>query len=149
MPSSRTCKIARFRTDFFQLSSICRIGRKMSKVRDKSHDPSETDTGTGWWKPGLRVPPTASSSISILRTQRVNRPARGQESTVSSLGGSRRRERLERAAGATGEICEVITEHTFVTFRTNDLRKAIPMVGAPPQAINVSRYDLTGETQCS
>jgi hypothetical protein len=43
----------------------------------------------------------------------------------------------------------VITEHTFVTFRTNDLRKAIPMVRAPPQAINVSRYDLTGDTQCS
>jgi hypothetical protein len=43
----------------------------------------------------------------------------------------------------------VIAAHTFVTFRTNDLRKAIPMVHAPRQAINVSRYDLTGETQCS
>jgi hypothetical protein len=39
--------------------------------------------------------------------------------------------------------------HTSVTFRTNDLRKAVPMLCALRQAINVSRYDLTGDTQCS
>jgi hypothetical protein len=43
----------------------------------------------------------------------------------------------------------VIAAHTFVTFRTNDLRKTIPMVRLPREAINVSRYDLTGDTQCS
>src|SRR4030088_3037047 len=44
----------------------------------------------------------------------------------------------------------VITAHTSVTFRTNDLRKSIPIVRAPRQATNVEQsLRPKGDTQCS
>jgi hypothetical protein len=47
-------------------------------------------------------------------------------------------------------ITFVTTSHTTVTFRTNDLRKAVPMVRAPRQATNIEQsLRPKGDTQCS